>query len=87
MLRGTYPQYSARCFHLYLFLFSVPTIDRRSQPQFLVARHRTQRQRPYLGILLWRLRRFPSLISGVIVLAMFEAAFVGEIVRRYPIRS
>jgi hypothetical protein len=27
------------------------------------------------------LRRFPSLISGVIVLAMFEAAFVGEIVR------
>lgn len=27
------------------------------------------------------MRRFPSLISGVIVLAMFEAAFVGEIVR------
>jgi polar amino acid transport system permease protein len=27
------------------------------------------------------LRRFPSLISGVIVLAMSEAAFVGEIVR------
>lgn len=27
------------------------------------------------------MRRFPSLVSGVIVLAMFEAAFVGEIVR------
>ncbi|MFT7370887.1 MAG: polar amino acid transport system permease protein [Octadecabacter sp.] len=27
------------------------------------------------------MRRFPSMISGVIVLAMFEAAFVGEIVR------
>jgi polar amino acid transport system permease protein len=27
------------------------------------------------------MRRFPSLISGVSVLAMFEAAFVGEIVR------
>ncbi|MFK7877664.1 MAG: amino acid ABC transporter permease [Paracoccaceae bacterium] len=27
------------------------------------------------------MRRFPSLISGVIVLALFEAAFVGEIVR------
>lgn len=27
------------------------------------------------------MRRFPSLISGVIVLAMFEAAFVGEIIR------
>jgi polar amino acid transport system permease protein len=27
------------------------------------------------------MRRFPSLISGVLVLAMFEAAFVGEIVR------
>jgi len=27
------------------------------------------------------MRRFPSLIAGVIVLAMFEAAFVGEIVR------
>jgi polar amino acid transport system permease protein len=27
------------------------------------------------------MRRFPSLISGVIVLAMFQAAFVGEIVR------
>ncbi len=27
------------------------------------------------------MRRFPSLISGVIVLALFESAFVGEIVR------
>jgi len=27
------------------------------------------------------MRRFPSLIAGVLVLAMFEAAFVGEIVR------
>ena len=27
------------------------------------------------------MRRFPSLVSGVIVLALFEAAFVGEIVR------
>ncbi|MCX7567771.1 amino acid ABC transporter permease [Sulfitobacter sp. F26169L] len=27
------------------------------------------------------MRRFPSLVSGVLVLAMFEAAFVGEIVR------
>lgn len=27
------------------------------------------------------MRRFPSLISGVLVLAMYEAAFVGEIVR------
>ena len=37
-------------------------------------------------IWLWELffgdmRRFPSLISGVIVLALFESAFVGEIVR------
>lgn len=37
-------------------------------------------------ILLWQIffgdmRRFPSLISGVIVLALFESAFVGEIVR------
>ena len=27
------------------------------------------------------MRRFPSLISGVIVLALFESAFVGEMVR------
>ena len=27
------------------------------------------------------MRRFPSLISGIIVLALFESAFVGEIVR------
>ena len=27
------------------------------------------------------MRRFPSLVSGVIVLALFESAFVGEIVR------
>lgn len=27
------------------------------------------------------MRRFPSLVSGVLVLAMFEAAFVGEIIR------
>lgn len=27
------------------------------------------------------MRRFPSLVSGVLVLALFEAAFVGEIVR------
>ena len=37
-------------------------------------------------IWLWKfffgdMRRFPSLISGVIVLALFESAFVGEIVR------
>ncbi len=37
-------------------------------------------------IWLWELffgdmRRFPSIISGVIVLALFESAFVGEIVR------
>ena len=38
------------------------------------------------NIALWEfffgdMRRFPSLISGVIVLALFESAFVGEIVR------
>lgn len=32
-------------------------------------------------IFLGDMRRFPSLIAGVLVLAMFEAAFVGEIVR------
>lgn len=33
------------------------------------------------AVLFGDMRRFPSLISGVLVLAMFEAAFVGEIIR------
>ena len=33
------------------------------------------------GFFFGDMRRFPSLVSGVLVLAMFEAAFVGEIVR------
>lgn len=33
------------------------------------------------GFFFGDMRRFPSLISGVIVLALFESAFVGEIVR------
>jgi polar amino acid transport system permease protein len=36
---------------------------------------------PFWEFFFGDMRRFPSLISGVIVLAMFEAAFVGEIVR------
>lgn len=36
---------------------------------------------PVWELFFGEMRRFPSLISGVIVLAMFEAAFVGEIVR------
>jgi len=34
-----------------------------------------------LDVLFGDMRRFPSLVSGVIVLALFESAFVGEIVR------
>ena len=33
------------------------------------------------GFFFGDMRRFPSLISGIIVLALFESAFVGEIVR------
>lgn len=36
---------------------------------------------PFWEFFFGDMRRFPSLISSVIVLAMFEAAFVGEIVR------
>lgn len=65
---------------IFFFFLSQQLIDALDLDRW-ARRIARQEDRWLLEFLFGDMRRFPSLISGVIVLALFESAFVGEIVR------
>jgi len=66
---------------IFYFFLSQQLIDALDLARWSRGIARDDTSSPLWSFLFGDMRRFPALISGVIVLALFESAFVGEIVR------
>ncbi len=66
---------------IFFFFLSQQLIDALDIARWSRGIARDEAASPLWTFFFGDMRRFPALISGVIVLALFEAAFVGEIVR------
>jgi len=66
---------------IFFFFLSEQLIDLFGIERWARSIARNDEASPLWEVFFGDMRRFPSLISGVIVLALFQSAFVGEIVR------
>ena len=66
---------------IFFFFLSQQLIDALDIARWSRGVARDEEASPLWTFFFGEMRRFPSLVSGVIVLALFESAFVGEIVR------
>jgi polar amino acid transport system permease protein len=66
---------------IFFFFLSQQLIDALDLARWSRSIARDEETSPLWTFFFGDMRRFPALVSGVIVLALFESAFVGEIVR------
>ncbi|MEL7114323.1 MAG: amino acid ABC transporter permease [Pseudomonadota bacterium] len=66
---------------IFFFFLSVPMIDFLGLERWARGIARSEDASMWWGIFFGNMRLFPQLVAGTVVLALFESAFVGEIVR------